>query len=127
VQSLRRPDRTIFIASHNLDELQRLADRVAIIDRGRLQRIVETRTATPDMPATVYHVVVARGAEYMGDVFPGSVALQRGEFELPPLEMEALNHGLSALIARGALVVSVNPAHSALETQFREAVGARVT
>lgn len=126
VQSLRRPDRTIFIASHNLDELQRLADRVAIIDRGRLQRIVETRTATPDMPATIYHVVVARGAEFMGDVFPGAVALGRGEFELPPLEMEALNHGLSALIARGALVVSVNPAHSALETQFREAVGARL-
>src|SRR6267378_8704535 len=37
VEELRRPDRTILIASHNLDELQRLADRVAIIDHGRLQ------------------------------------------------------------------------------------------
>ena len=36
VEDLRRPDRTMLIASHNLDELQRLAVRVAIIDRGRL-------------------------------------------------------------------------------------------
>ena len=42
VEGLRRPGRTILIASHNLDELQRLADRVAIIDRGRLQRVVST-------------------------------------------------------------------------------------
>ena len=43
VEALRRPGRAIFIASHNLDELQRLADRVAIIDGGRLQRVVEPR------------------------------------------------------------------------------------
>src|SRR6185503_8221009 len=45
VETLRRPGRAIFIASHNLDELQRLADRVAIIDHGQLQRIVEPRGA----------------------------------------------------------------------------------
>ena len=30
VEKLRRPTRTIIIASHNLDELQRVADRVAV-------------------------------------------------------------------------------------------------
>jgi len=40
VEDLRKPGKTVIIASHNLDELQRLADRVAIIDRGRLQRVV---------------------------------------------------------------------------------------
>ncbi len=44
VVALRRPDRTILIASHNLDELARLADRVGIIDHGQLQRIVDVRT-----------------------------------------------------------------------------------
>ena len=43
VVDLRRADRTILIASHNLDELQRLADRVAIIDHGRLQSAREHR------------------------------------------------------------------------------------
>lgn len=127
VQSLRRPDRTIFIASHNLDELQRLADRVAIIDRGRLQRIVETRTASPDMPPARYHIVLARGAELIEDVFPGALAMGRGEYELPAVAMESLNEGLATLLHGGALIVSVTPAHSALETQFRQAVGERVS
>ena len=43
VDGLRRADRTILIASHNLDELARLADRVGIIDHGHLQRIVDVR------------------------------------------------------------------------------------
>lgn len=125
VLSLRQPDRTIFIASHNLDELQRLADRVVIIDRGRLQRIVETRAAAPDVVAGSYHVTVAQGAERIDDIFPGAVALGRGEHALPPLDLATLNAGLATLIARGVLVSSVTPAHSALETQFRQAVGAR--
>jgi ABC-type multidrug transport system ATPase subunit len=46
VMALRRPDRVLFIASHNLDELQRISDRVAIIDRGRLQRVVDLKHRT---------------------------------------------------------------------------------
>ncbi|MEP7326017.1 MAG: ABC transporter ATP-binding protein, partial [Gemmatimonadota bacterium] len=34
VTALRRPSRTILIASHNLDELERLTDRVAILSQG---------------------------------------------------------------------------------------------
>jgi ABC-2 type transport system ATP-binding protein len=63
VIDLRRPDRTILIASHNLDELGRLADRVAIIDRGRLQRIVDVRAAGDAARADApYRLVVSRGA-----------------------------------------------------------------
>ena len=46
VSSLKRADRAIIIASHNLDELERLADRVAIIDRGRIQRVVTVNGAS---------------------------------------------------------------------------------
>ncbi len=123
VQGMRNGERTIFIASHNLDELQRLADRVAIIDRGRLQRIVEMRTAGSSADAAAYRLTLVQGAESVADVFPGAIATGRGEFELAPLDVEALNRGLAELLARGALVSSMTPAHSALETQFRQAVG----
>jgi hypothetical protein len=46
-----------------------------------------------------------------------------GEFDLPPLDLPALNIGVSTLLARGALVTSLRPAHSVLEQHFREAVG----
>lgn len=125
---LRRPDRVIFIASHNLDELQRLADRVAIIDRGRLQRVVSTRTgatAAGAMAPMPYLLSVAAGAEMVLDVFPDAQTIGRGEFELRPMELGALNRGLGELVARGALVSMLTPVHTALERQFREAVGER--
>ena len=61
VSALRRDDRVILIASHNLDELARLADRVGILDHGVLQRVVDVRGgASSDGAATPYRI--ARGA-----------------------------------------------------------------
>jgi ABC-2 type transport system ATP-binding protein len=125
VTSLRREDRTILIASHNLDELARLADRVAIIDHGRLQRVVEVRgTAEPAAGERApYRLVLARGAERLLVVFPTARALGQGEFQLDGLTLEEVNAGLAALLASGALVSIVYPVHSMLEQQFRDAVG----
>jgi ABC-2 type transport system ATP-binding protein len=122
VGELRRPDRAIFIASHNLDELQRISDRVAIIDRGRLQRVVELKAAPAAATHAPYRVVVAAGAEHVAGVFPDATLAGPGEFDIPERSLEALNVQLAELLARGALVVSIGPVHSALEQQFREAV-----
>ena len=122
VAALRRPDRAILIASHNLDELQRLADRVVILDRGRLQRIVVPGVDAPTGRAT-YRIVVARGAEALPAAHPDAIALGRGEYELREVELEELNRVLAAVVARGALVASVVPTRSTLERHFREAVG----
>jgi ABC-type multidrug transport system ATPase subunit len=124
VEGLRRPGRVIFIASHNLDELQRLADRVAIIDRGRLQRLVEPRAlnhaaGTP----TAYVIGVVGDPAVVLTVFPTARPRANGEFELPPLELATLNAGVATLLQRGVMVSGLRPAHSILEQHFREAVG----
>ena len=125
VNALRRDDRVILIASHNLDELARLADRVAIIDHGRLQRIVDVRGAVePDGgDRTPYRIALARGAELLPDTFPTAREMGQGEYQLDGLTLDEVNAGLAALLARGALVTMVYPVHSMLEQQFREAVG----
>jgi ABC-2 type transport system ATP-binding protein len=122
VDDLRRPDRAIFIASHNLDELQRISDRVAIIDRGRLQRVVDLRMGTDRTLATPYRLVVASGAEHVATVFADATPAGDGEFDIPGRPLEVLNAQLGDLIARGVLIVSVAPVHTALEQHFREAV-----
>lgn len=122
ITELRSPDRVILIASHNLDELQRLADRVAIIDHGRLQRIVTTRTAGDDLEGSAYRIVVAKNAELLCADFPEAIETAPGEFEIRAIPLEALNKRLAQLMGNGVVVSSVNPAHSALERQFREAV-----
>lgn len=125
VDRLRRPDRAILIASHNLDELARLADRVGIIDRGRLQRVVDVRAnervVTEGAP---YRIVVSDDGLRVRDVFPGARELARGEFEVSALSLDEINAGLVRLIQGGTAVRAVFPVHSALEQQFREAVGA---
>jgi ABC-type multidrug transport system ATPase subunit len=125
VTALRRDDRVILIASHNLDELARLADRVAIIDHGRLQRLVDVRAgAEHDADdRTPYRIAIARGADLVPSVFPQARAIGQGEFQLDGLTLDQVNTGLAALLARGALVSMVYPVHSMLEQQFREAVG----
>ena len=121
VEALRRPGRAIFIASHNLDELQRLADRVAIIDGGRLQRIVEPRAALGG--STTYIISIVGDAAAIADVFPGARPRGAQEWEMPELDLATLNAGITRLLQRGVLVSSLRPAHSVLEQHFREAVG----
>ena len=122
VPRLRRPDRAIVVASHNLDELQRLADRVAIVDRGRLQRIVRTR-GDEEGATTRYRLVVRGATAHVAEVFPGATTGGDGTFDVPVADLATLNRGLGVLIARGALIVSAAPAYSSLEEQFRQAVG----
>jgi len=123
VEGLRRPGRTVIIASHNLDELQRLADRVAIIDRGRLQRLVRTGYDQTTETAGSYRIAVVEGGEKMRELVPSAVDTGGGEFEIPIANVAELNSLIARLIAAGILVASVVPARSVLEQQFREAVG----
>ena len=126
VTALRREDRVILIASHNLDELARLADRVGILDDGRLQRVVAMRGGgeVREGATAPYRIALARGAELVPEVFPGARDVGQGELELDSLTLEEINAGIATLIARGALVSLVLPTHSLLEQQFREAVSA---
>jgi len=125
VTALRREDRVILIASHNLDELARLADRVGILDHGRLQRVVAMRGGeSPEGTTAPYRIALARGGELVPDVFPEARDVGQGELELDSLTLDEINAGIATLIARGALVRMVLPAHSLLEQQFREAVSA---
>ncbi|MEA2763682.1 MAG: type transport system ATP-binding protein [Gemmatimonadaceae bacterium] len=123
VEELRRPDRTILIASHNLDELQRLADRVAIIDHGRLQRVVSTGYEQDAPTATRFRLTLAAGFDRIRESFPFAESAGKGEYDVTVRSIQELNTALADLISRGALVASVVPERSVLEQQFREAVG----
>ena len=126
VGRLRAPHRAIVIASHNLDELERLADRVAILADGRLQRVVHTgagaAAAAPDGPVR-YRLAFARGVELAAALLEAARELGPGEIEVAAATVADLNARLAELLARGALLAAVAPAESGLERQFRDAVG----
>jgi ABC-type multidrug transport system ATPase subunit len=121
VDGLKRGDRTIVIASHNLDELERLADRVAIIDKGRIQKIVAMNGAGSSA-LMAYRVRAVAGAAALMARFPGATVGASGDIEIPPVDVATLNAGLAGAIAAGAVVSAVLPRESALEQAFHLAV-----
>lgn len=121
VAELRRPERVILIASHNLDELEMLADRVAILDHGRLQRVVAHGT---DARADAFGWrIVFEGTPDVAEALPGAAAVpgREGTWRVAATRVD-LSRGLAVLLAGGAVLVECVPEQSRLESAFREAV-----
>jgi ABC-2 type transport system ATP-binding protein len=117
---LRRADRAMVIASHNLDELERLCDRVAIIDHGKIQRIVGVRDAVAAGGTRRWRILTAAGVSALAAQLPGAEV--KGVSLECTADVAALNKALAAAIAQGTLVTAVAPAESSLEEAFRSAV-----
>lgn len=124
VTDLRREDRAIVIASHNLDELERLADRVAILDRGSLQCIAGTHHAVSG-EILRYRLVLAGEHESVAAMFPGAQRIDNARQVAYDVsgDIEDLNARLERFLAEGGRVQAFFPARSRLEAAFREAVG----
>lgn len=124
VQALRRPSRVILIASHNLDELERLTDRVVILHAGRLERIVSA-TGLPSRGGAprAYRLELAAPHAGLSEGFPQAAPVdgRPSEFRVDG-DLAQLNQGLAQLIAAGGVVLSFYPEQSRLETEFRAAM-----
>ena len=123
VRELRRPSRCILIASHDLDELERVADRVAILHQGKVERVVTAGVGPAEEGPLVYRLAAAGADAAIARVFPAATPVEgrTNEWRVRGRVAE-LNRGLGELIAGGAVVLSFAPESSRLETEFRAAV-----
>jgi ABC-type multidrug transport system ATPase subunit len=123
VSDLRGPSRTIIIASHNLDELERLTDRVAILSQGRLQRIV---AAGGTHAGGEYRLALARPSPRLLEVFPEAVPLdgRANEWRVSG-DIADLNRRLKLLLGDEVTLTAFYPEQSRLESEFHAAVGER--
>jgi ABC-type multidrug transport system ATPase subunit len=127
VRAIRQPSRLILIASHNLDELERLADRVMILHQGRLERVVSAG-AGPAVGAMVaevtYRLVLTAPHPAVAQIFPQANAVEgRAAQWVVRGDLAALNQGLAQLVGAGGVVAAFAPEESRLESEFRAAVG----
>ncbi len=123
VQQLRRPERVIFIASHNLDELERLADRVAILNKGQLQRVVEHGVSTTSVAPVMWRLVFESLPASIADVLAGGapIAGRPGTWRVAATRTQ-LSASLARLLSEGAILIECVPEESRLESEFRAAV-----
>src|SRR4051812_29855487 len=131
IEALRRSGRTIVLATHNLDEADRLCDRVAFV-RGGLLRV--------DSPAGLRGSVGARGVE-VALAAPPADRLVAAAGAVPGIaSVEAVDHRLvtvaaapaavtpdlvRALVAAGADITAVHERATTLEQVYFEVMGAR--
>ena len=129
IETLRRAGRTIVLATHNLDEADRLCDRIAFI-RGGLLRI--------DSPAALRGALGERGlaVRFRDGVAADAVAAVRA---LPGVRAAEPEDGLlhvgaddpegvapeivRALVAAGADIVEIRPERPSLERIYFEVMG----
>lgn len=124
VQGLRRPGRLIVIASHNLDELERLTDSVVILGGGRVERVLQHSATAPEAAAVrVFRLKLLGPCAALAGIFPAAAPVGGRENEYK-IEMDAaaLNAGLLKLLGAGGIVLSLQPDQSGLERAFNEAV-----
>jgi ABC-2 type transport system ATP-binding protein len=116
------PRRVLLMASHNLDEVERVADRVLVLEQGRVREIIELREAVARSAA--YRLEVEPGDHVPAAVlaaFPDAVA-EDGEpftYRVEVAHVGQLSDRTGRLIAAGVLLRALVPERQTLEERYR--------
>jgi len=114
------PARTLVISSHDLHEIEQVADRVAVIDHGRVRELIDVRARAV---APIYRLRVG-GTARPEEFFPGAVWVG-GAFQLPAPDLPEFNRSMAAFLAAGGIVKSMMPVRCTLERAVREVLERR--
>jgi ABC-2 type transport system ATP-binding protein len=114
------PERVLVFASHDLDEVERVADQAVILSNGRVREVVDLRGAAGPVPAYRLEVEGTASARRVPEAFPGALPL-RGDghtFRVEAGGARDLTRRLGALIQAGAVVRSVAPDAGGLRDRY---------
>jgi ABC-2 type transport system ATP-binding protein len=131
IESLRRSGRTIVLATHNLDEADRLCDRVAFV-RGGLLRVDSPAGLRESVGSRGVEVTLARQPDAALTAAAGSVA---GVTAVEVVDRRIIAHApepaavaaaiVRALVLAGADILAVAERASSLEQVYFEVMGVR--
>ena len=120
IMSLKSQGVTVFFSSHILPDVEALCDRVAILNRGRLQQvgalheILKVRIEAHEIVLAGINAEISAGLRPLCDeMIPMGERLQLRAAS--PQQVESI---ISYALAHGAGLVSVNPIRPSLEDHF---------
>ena len=114
---LKEEGRTIFLNSHLLSEVERISDRVAIMDHGKIIR--EGRVDDLTKAGNVYQLIIDNlSPEILESLRPNLLKTDGNTLEINCLTPSDLNEVLDRLRSHGAIIESMVPKRSSLEEIF---------
>jgi ABC-type multidrug transport system ATPase subunit len=123
VADLRGEGRTLLLASHDLGEVERVADRVVVLDQGRVADVLDAR---PTGGPRRYRIRADARLDAVRATFPDCEAAGDGAdgearvFTVTVSDASELSHRLAALLDAGATVHEVAPVDGDLEARVRD-------
>jgi ABC-2 type transport system ATP-binding protein len=119
IEELKHAGRTVLIASHDLTEVERLAERVIVLDAGSVVQVLDLTAQPPSVQQ--YAIALASPSAAMLIAFPDAVAIEGSNvlFAVRVHGPTELSRGLAALLDGGALLVSAQPMEEGLEQRVR--------
>ncbi|HEU0302688.1 MAG TPA: ABC transporter ATP-binding protein [Longimicrobium sp.] len=122
------PERVLVFSSHDLDEVERVADQAVILANGRVREVVTLHGGGGPVGAYRLEVEGTESARKVADAFPGALPVtgQAHAFRVEAGSPRDLTRRLGALIQAGAVVRSVVPERGSLRDRYhRGGSGAR--
>ncbi|HEU0077774.1 MAG TPA: ABC transporter ATP-binding protein [Longimicrobiaceae bacterium] len=119
------PERVLVFASHDLDEVERVADQAVILSQGRVREVVALHGGGGPVGAYRLEVEGTESAKKVADAFPGAlpVAGRAHAFRVEAGNPGDLTRRLGTLIQAGAVVRSVVPEGGSLRDRYHRAGG----
>jgi len=125
ILELKAEGKTVFFSTHILSDAEMLCDRVAILDRGRLQGCGELR-AILSLGVSATEIVLENPSAALLSEIAGHVVREVRTGERVRLEIPLAKDVapvLDAILRAGTKVVSLNPVKMSLEDYFLARVG----
>ena len=119
LRELRDAGSTVILASHDLGEVERVADRAIVLDRGTIRTVLDTRVGANGNGAS-YRIQLQEPLPDIATAFPHVHAVDGTSFTVAVDSARELSERLAALIALGGIVTAVEPVRQPLEERVRD-------